>query len=291
MNWERERATWPHAAHSRFVRAGPHRWHVQQMGEGADLVLIHGSGASTHSWRGLMPRLAAGRRVTAMDLPGMGFTRPGARGRAGLPETAEDLRALLAELGIARPEALVGHSAGAVIAARMALDGMAGRVVSINGAFDTFEGAAGVLFPLLAKLLAINPLTVPLFTMGTRDPARARKLLEGTGSRIDDEGLALYHRLIRDPDHVAGALAQMAAWRHVGLRGEMAAALDRSALFLAGGRDRTVPPKVSRDLVARLRAAGRAARMVEMPELGHLMHEEAPEAVARAIEAFLAEDA
>ncbi len=287
MNWERERASWPHSEASRFVVAGPHRWHVQQMGEGADLVLLHGSGASTHSWRGLMPLLAREHRVTAMDLPGMGFTRRGKSGRSGLPETAEDLRALLDALGIASPRALIGHSAGAVIASRLALDGMGGEVVSINGAFDAFEGLAGVLFPVLAKLLAVNPLTVPLFTMGTRDPSRARRLLEGTGSTLDDEGVALYHRLIRDPQHVDGALAQMAAWRHVGLRGELAAGLDRPMLLLSGDNDRTVPPRISADLAARLRASGRPVRERCLEGLGHLMHEEAPERVAGEIGAFL----
>jgi magnesium chelatase accessory protein len=236
-----------------------------------------------------MPRLARGHRVTAMDLPGMGFTRRGRRGRSGLAEMAEDLRALLDALGIGAPDALIGHSAGAVIAARLALDGVPGRVVSINGAFDAFEGLAGVLFPVLARLLAVNPLTVPLFTIGTRDPARARRLIEGTGSRLDAEGLELYHRLIRDPEHVDGALAQMAAWRHVGLRGEMAAALDRPALFLTGGKDRTVPPRISSDLAAHLRASGRTAREVRMEELGHLMHEEAPARVADEIEPFLSD--
>ena len=50
--------TWPNAAHSRFVRAGGIVWHVQMWGHGPPLLLLHGTGAATHSWRGIAPLLA-----------------------------------------------------------------------------------------------------------------------------------------------------------------------------------------------------------------------------------------
>ena len=49
---------WPNAAHSQFVRAAGLDWHVQIMGSGPTLLLLHGTGAATHSWRDLMPFLA-----------------------------------------------------------------------------------------------------------------------------------------------------------------------------------------------------------------------------------------
>ena len=48
-------------------------------------------------------------------------------------------------------------------------------------------------------------------------------MLEGTGSRIDAEGLALYTALIRDRAHVTGTLAKMAAWRLEALHRDAAA--------------------------------------------------------------------
>ena len=64
------------------------------MGEGPDIVLLHGTGASTHSWRALIPLLAERYRVTAIDLPGHGFTRLGARMRSSLECMAEDIATL-----------------------------------------------------------------------------------------------------------------------------------------------------------------------------------------------------
>jgi magnesium chelatase accessory protein len=274
---------WPFAEHSRVVDARPHRWHVQQIGSGPELLLLHGAGGATHSWRALAPRLAPHMRLTMIDLPGHGFTRAGTRARSGLDPMAEDVATLLDTLQV-RPAAILGHSAGAALALRLSLD--APRqvpVVALNGAFAMFDGIAGFLFPIMAKALALNPLTVPLFTLGG-NAARTRRLLEGTGSRIDAAGLAQYHRLISDRAHVAGALAMMANWSLEGLTID-APELAAPVLMLTGGRDRTVPPKVSREMAARLADA----RILTEADLGHLMHEEAAERVASPVLAFLAE--
>ncbi|WP_371156122.1 alpha/beta fold hydrolase BchO [Jannaschia sp. 2305UL9-9] len=274
-------ADWPFAEHSRIVACAPHRWHVQQFGTGPDVVLLHGAGAATHSWRGLAPLLAPHVRLTLLDLPGHGFTQVGSRNRFGLAETSADITSLLSSLGVV-PKAIIGHSAGAAIALRLSLD--AGRilpVVSINGAFQMFGGIAGVVFPLMAKALAINPLTVPLFTAGA-SRARTRRMLDGTGSVLDDHGIDLYHRLISDRDHVSGALSMMAQWSLDRLVRD-AAHLDAPVLLLAGDRDRTVPPKISREMAARLTHG----TLIHETDLGHLMHEEAPQIVAERCLSFL----
>ena len=69
LDWSREGLIWPHREASHFVAAGAARWHVQRMGSGPPLLLLHGTGASVHSWRGLMPLLAQSHDVIACDLP------------------------------------------------------------------------------------------------------------------------------------------------------------------------------------------------------------------------------
>ncbi|KIT14875.1 alpha/beta fold hydrolase BchO [Jannaschia aquimarina] len=278
MNWAQWSDRWPQAEHSRFVDVRPYRWHVQQYGQGPDLVLLHGAGAATHSWRGLGPLLAQNHRITAMDLPGHGFTSRVA-GRSTLDAMRDDVHALLDALEIV-PAAMIGHSAGAAIALRMAQE-RPRPVVSINGAFAMFEGFAGWLFPVMAKALALNPLTVPFFTATATD-TRIRRLLEQTGSRIDDDTLRWYGPLIRDGEHVAGTLAKMANWRLERLN-RAAPETHAPVLLLAGSKDGTVPPRVSRDMAGRLPDA----RLEMLDGLGHLAHEEAPDRVAGAIESFL----
>ena len=120
--WSRDGADWPNRDSSSFVEAAGIRWHVQRMGEGPPLLLIHGTGAATHSWRGLLPLLAQHFSVIAPDLPGHGFTQSPPAHRLSLPGMAADIGALLRKLEV-RPEIAVGHSAGAAILARMCLAG------------------------------------------------------------------------------------------------------------------------------------------------------------------------
>ena len=92
-------ADWPHRDLSRHIACKPHLWHMQEMGAGPLVLLLHGAGGATHSWRHLMPLLAADYRVVAIDLPGQGFTRLGARGRCGLDPMATDIARLCAAEG------------------------------------------------------------------------------------------------------------------------------------------------------------------------------------------------
>lgn len=276
LRWDRDGLDWPNRAASRFVTAGGLRWHVQIAGTGPDLLLVHGTGASTHSWRDLLPLLARSHRVIAPDLPGHGFSQTLPTHRLTLPGMARALADLMSSLS-ARPVLAVGHSAGAAILARMCLDGQLApdRLVALNGAMVPLGGAPAHLFSPVAKLLASLPFVPWFFARRAADSRVVERLLRGTGSTIDAAGTELYARLVRDPDHVAGALGMMAGWD---LR-TLAADLPRLAVplrLIVGAGDRTVPPADS----ARVRDSVAGAELVSVPGLGHLAHEERPAEIA-----------
>ena len=95
MDWAKDGPTWPNADLSRFIESPPHRWHVQEAGEGPLVLLLHGAAGATHSWRDLLPILARGAHVVAPDLPGHGFTRLGTRQRSSLPRMAASIVKML----------------------------------------------------------------------------------------------------------------------------------------------------------------------------------------------------
>jgi magnesium chelatase accessory protein len=141
LNWETDGLDWPNRKASRFVVAGGLRWHVQFMGKGPVALLLHGTGASTHSWRDFAPLLARHFTIVAPDLPGHAFTeRPKAPGLS-LPGIAASVRDLLDVLEM-EPVFGIGHSAGAAILARMTIDGalQPRALVSLNGALLPFRG-------------------------------------------------------------------------------------------------------------------------------------------------------
>lgn len=274
--WLRDGRDWPNREASRFVRAAGFMWHVQVMGTGPVLLLVHGTGAATHSWRGLLPRLAEHFTVVAPDLPGHGFTEAPATPRLSLPGMARSLQGLLWALNLS-PAMAVGHSAGAAILARMSLDDqIAPRgLASLNGAFLPLGGAPGQVFSPLARLLVGLPLLPQLFAWGARREGVVERLLHDTGSSIDPQGAALYGRLVRNPRHAAAALGMMANWDLQPLLRDLPR-LEPSLLLITGANDRLIPPAQA----ARVQALVPGATLVSMPGLGHLAHEERPEETA-----------
>ncbi len=285
LDWNREGLIWPHRDSSTFVQAGGARWHVQRMGAGRPLLLLHGTGASVHSWRDLMPQLARSHEVIAIDLPRHAFTTGHTANAMGLPAMAEEVTGLLKHLNV-DPAAIIGHSAGAALALQMGLsNGFAGPVVGLNSALRPFPGPFAQIFPAVAKALFINPL-VPRIFASTVDltGGAGRFLWRSTNSRIDAAGLACYRTLLKHPGHAGGALAMMANWDLPSLREQMGRVAN-PVLMVHGGNDPAIPLAWAREAQGWLPHA----QLEVLAGLGHLAHEEAPDTVAALISAFLAE--
>ncbi|MFL5253867.1 MAG: alpha/beta fold hydrolase BchO [Rhodopila sp.] len=284
--WERDGRDWPNRAASRFVTAVGLRWHVQIMGRGPVLLLLHGTGAATHSWRDLMPLLAERYTVVAPDLPGHGFTSaPATAAGYTLAGVAREVTELLHALKMS-PSMIIGHSAGAAIGIRMALDGAVApqAIISLNGALLPFPGVTNDFFGPAARFLASTPLAAWAVTLITGSKPSVDRLLQSTGSRIDAAGARYYGRLVGNPGHVRSALALMANWDLRTLVRDMAKLKPR-LILLTGTRDGMVPPTEA----YRVRAAVPAAEVVSLRGLGHLAHEERPEEIVRLVNRVAAE--
>lgn len=275
---------WPNRSHARRVACAPHVWCVLDVGSGPTILLLHGAGGSGHSFRNLIPLLTPFYRVIVPDLPGQGFTRAGGRGRLGLDTMAADLSRLCNAEGWA-PFAIIGHSAGGALALRMAeLSQSPTRVIGINAALSVFDGAAGVLFPLMARVLAMMPLIPTVVSKLWGTPGKVDALLSSTGSRIDDAGRSQYLRLVQDTAHIEGTLGMMAQWQLDKLLSRLPA-VSVPVLLVASSGDKAVPARVSEMAGSKITGA----KVVVLPKLGHLAHEEAAEGVAAVILPWLAE--
>jgi magnesium chelatase accessory protein len=282
-NWAQLGGDWPNRDYSQFVTVAGLNWHVQIMGEGPVLLLLHGTGAATHSWAGLMPLLAKSYKVVALDLPGHGFTDTPRGNGLSLPGMSRLIAGLVTHLKL-EPIAIIGHSAGAAIGAELILTGgvKAGHLIALNGAFKPFDGLAAHVFPVVAKLIVLNPITILALSARGGDKARVRSLLEATGSKLTTQGIDYYARLFGVAGHVNGVLGMMARWE-LGKLVPRLHNLKAKMTLIVGTGDKTISPDVSRHVAEIVPGA----TLVELPRLGHLAHEEAPETVAEAIEAAL----
>ncbi|MBM3478658.1 MAG: alpha/beta fold hydrolase [Alphaproteobacteria bacterium] len=282
--WERQARDWPHRDSSRFVAAGGIEWRVQTMGAGPWALLLHGTGASTHSFRDLAPALARDFSVLAVDLPGHGFTGTPASRLMSLRGFAGLVSALCDELHVS-PALAAGHSAGAAVLIRMALDGkIAPRgIAALNGALLPLNAPGAMFFKPIARLLAGLPILPALLAYRSESSGRVERLLAGTGSRLDAAGIRFYRQLLADPDHVGAALAMMASWDIETLAGELPRLTVPLALVI-GSNDRTISPDEQRRVAQRVPDA-----TIDMqPGLGHLAHEEDPEGTAEILRARFA---
>jgi len=279
---------WPNRELGRFVRAGGVNWHVQIEGSGPVMLLLHGTGAATHSWRDFLPIAAQHFTVIAPDLPGHGFTIGRPAGGLSLAAMSKALAALLTELDV-NPEVIVGHSAGAAIAMRMVLDGSVkpAALIGIAAALLPFPGIAQHLFPTLAKLLFVNPFAPHIFAqMARRSGAVGGFLERSTGSTIDSAGATHYARLFARADHCAGAIGMMANWDLEPLKRALPS-LAVPVLLIHGDRDAAIPIAAAREGAELIPGA----TLVTLPRLGHLLHEEAPQVVFDHIAAFVRDTA
>ena len=283
--WDREGRDWPNREASCFPVEAGLRWHLQVMGMGPRLLLVHGTGAATHSWRGLAPLLAEHFEVLAPDLPGHGFTAAPAAGDLSLPGMAKALGGLLRRLGKA-PDLVVGHSAGAAILARMCLDRLIApqALISLNGALLPLRGMPGHFFAPAARLAAATPLLPRFFAWRAAAPGAVERLVHSTGSTLDTAGIELYRRLVTNSGHVGAALTMMAKWDLAALQRDLSHL--RSPLYLVvGDRDWTVPPSDAE----RVRQLLPQAQIITLAKLGHLAHEERPAELAALIRRLAAE--
>lgn len=237
------------------------------------VVFVHGA-ANDHSVWLLQSRYFAyhGSNVLAVDLPGHG--RSGGEALRSVEAIADWLVAVLDAAGVPQA-ALVGHSLGslAVLAAaarhcgrvtKIALLGPAVPMTVSDVLLDAAKANDHVAYELIngwshsaGKQLGGNP--VPgMWMIG-----HAMRLMERTRPGVLHTDLAACHAY-------AGGL-------------DAAANVRCPALLMVGARDLMAPPKSAQALIGALADA----RVVTLPDCGHAMMAEQPDAVLDALAAFL----
>ena len=273
---------------SDFIDVNGQVVHVRDVGprdDAAPIVLIHGTGASLHTWEGWVQALQSGRRVITFDLPGFGLTGPFA-GRYTPDDYGGDTYArfvldLLDVLKVPRA-VLGGNSLGGEVAWRVAVMAppRVERLVLVDAAGPDFEPESVPLGFLIARIPVLNRLTEELLPR----PLVAASLANvyGDPRRVSPELVDRYFELtLREGNRRALGLRLRQFVR--GEHAERIATIGQPTLILWGGRDRLIPPAVGRTFQSSIRGS----QLVVFDELGHVPHEEDPARTAEAVRAFL----
>jgi len=159
------RAEATHPPRGRFLDVDGVRVHAEIMGEGPDVVLIHGSSGSARDMTfALAPLLAARYRVIAFDRPGLGYTDPLHPHGASIAEQADLLVRAARQLGAARP-VVMGQSYGGAVALAWAVHHhhALSALVPVAAASHPWDTPLDLFYRItasrLGKLLAVPALT------------------------------------------------------------------------------------------------------------------------------------
>lgn len=214
---ERDHAAVAAPKTGRFVTAGDMQMFVQEAGplNGPLVVLMHGTGAWSETWRATLDALAAnGWRAMAIDLPPFGYSERPRGGRYAKADQGARIVGLLETLGVSSA-ILVGHSfgGGPTVEAALQAPARVRGLVLVDAALGIVdEGAPEAKPPALVRTaLGVAPVRTSLVAAFLTNPWFTRRLLQGfvaDPAVATDARVAVYQR----PLSVWGTTAAVATW-------------------------------------------------------------------------------
>jgi pimeloyl-ACP methyl ester carboxylesterase len=245
----------------------------ERLGSGPPLVLLHGVGHRRQAWGAVLDRLTPHRDVIAVDLPGHGESPPLDEGLPILDALLGPVRALLDDLGVARPH-VAGNSLGGRLALEAAVAGWAASATALSPAgfwrtsreATTAKAAFAVMEAAGSRLRRFGPAL-------SRHTAGRAVVYAGIVSRPSrmpaEQALGDMTAFLAAHDTVQVVLAQLTAFN-----GQVPAGIPVTIAW--GTKDRLLRPR--QVLVAKQRLP--RARIRPLPGCGHVPMTDDPALVA-----------
>lgn len=236
------------------------------------LVLVHEMGGSLESWDDVAPRFAETRRVLRYDTRGAGMSQK-VRGRLGIDTMADDIAALLDNIGIAGKVALAGIAVGGAIALHFAA-----RYPERTSAVAVGSPATGVAPDRRAAALErVARIETAGMALAVTD-----SMLNGYAPELrgDIKRFERYRArwLGNDPASYATIWRMLA---DMDMQGELTR-LHAPVLVIGGSLDRVRPPALAEAVASAIPGA----RYIEIPT-GHYMAVQTPDLIFDCIDEFL----
>jgi len=273
-----------------YARLGPPdapvKLYYSEEGKGPPLLLIHGFGASTFTWRRVAPELAKSHRVIAVDLKGFGQSDKPFDGRYSVYDQAELLAQLIEDKDL-RNLTLIGHSFGGGVALLLALeanrrlDGRITRLVLLDSI--AYPQNIPVFFRLL-DVPVVSQLGVRMVPPAVQTRV-ALQIAYFDDSKIDPEEIELYSAPLKTAagKHAIIHSARQIVPEDIAELSERYKTIELPTLILWCDHDRIVPLEVGIKL--RRTLPNSTLRLVE--ECGHMPQEEQPASTLALIKGFI----
>lgn len=273
---------WQSAA-SRFVDVDGMRVHVRREGTPGrpTLLLLHGTGASLHTWDGWVAALGGRYDLVRMDLPGFGLTGPHARDDYRVSSYAAFVGDVADTLGLER-FAIAGNSLGGNIAWHFAAanpDRITALVLIDPSGLPPVEPRA----PSLVFRLASTPVLRNVLTWFAPDALYESSLLEvyADDSKVTPELVRRYRELSLRNGNREAFVQRTLQWEYG--QPVQLSLIRAPTLIQWGALDVWIPVGDAR----RFEKLIDDARVIIYDDLGHVPMEEAPARTAADADRFL----
>lgn len=233
----------------------------ESIGEGPPIVLIHGAGQDTTSWRYNIPVLAEHHQVVALDLPGHGKSEVLLPPINSTAEYARYVWSIIEELRLEKP-VLMGHSMGSGICLTVAL----GHGIDLGGvvAVDGADKVVGVFADEIHQAYVSSPMDLMLeMSMESFRSLCSKSTPEGRIEEIAQDLLRI---------HPPVTAADTQAFNSFDIS-ERSNGIGTPVLLISGEDDFLVTPEMVRETAGRIRNS----KVVILEGVGHFPHTEAPD--------------
>jgi pimeloyl-ACP methyl ester carboxylesterase len=273
-----------------YARLGPSdapvKLYYREEGSGPPLLLIHGFGASTFTWRRVAPDLALTNRVIAVDLKGFGQSDKPFDGRYSVYDQAELLAQLIEEKDL-RGLTLVGHSFGGGVAlllaleAKQRLEGRISRLVLLDSI--AYPQNIPVFFKML-DVPVVSQLGIRMVPPSVQTRV-ALKIAYFDDSKITPEEVEAYAAPLNTAagKHAIIHSARQIVPEDIETLSERYKTIELPTLIMWCDHDRIVPLEVG--LKLRRTLSNSTLRLVE--DCGHMPQEEQPESTLKLLRDFI----
>jgi pimeloyl-ACP methyl ester carboxylesterase len=271
------------------VDADPGQLHFVTFGDGRPIIALHGFGATSYSWRHLVPAMAGRGKLFLFDLKGHGASPCPPDRKYSLRDHVDLILAFIRKNDM-RDLALIGHSLGGGVALLVAIE----LVKKGEGRLSSLVLVDSLVFPERLPLFVRIAMRLRLLGYAVHWVLPAKLIVRIVLSlvcahpeRIPEDAVNAYAVNVERTDHVralietAGHLVKHDfAW--VESKYQL---VDVPTLIVWGRRDSLVPLAIG----SRLHAGLRQSQLVTVEDCGHIPHEERPEAIVGTIAAFVTE--
>ena len=254
---------------------------VQDSGprEAPAILLLHGFGASLQAWDDWAPALEKNLRVLRIDIPGFGLSGPAVNQDYSDAADVARVIAVMDQLGV-QQVIVAGHSMGGRIAWNLAAahpERVSKLVLLSPDGFPDPNAKSDKTYEVPA-LLGLLPYSLPKWAlrMGGVAPAFA------DDSQLTPQMMQRYHDMMLAPGVRTALLERMRQTRNSDPVARLKS-ITVPTLLIWGEKDAFIPLSNAQDYLK----AMPQAKLVTLPGVGHVLHEEAPQASVQAVLDFL----